>query len=116
MLLLKSEKNVLGEDHPDTASSYGHIGNLYGRKGDYKNAIKFCEREIAANEKVLGKDHLDTAYSYYNFATVCENHGQMKVAMDYLSRCLKIRESKLPVDHPDIRNTTELLCKWKQQL
>ncbi len=31
--------NTIGENNPETASSYNNIGNVYSSKGEYENSI-----------------------------------------------------------------------------
>ena len=50
-LSLKIKKKKLGEEHPDTASSYNNIGCTYDKMGDYKKALEYHELSLKINEK-----------------------------------------------------------------
>ena len=56
-LSLKIMKKILGEEHPDTASSYNNIGNTYHKIGDYKRAIEYHELSLMIRKKILGEEH-----------------------------------------------------------
>ena len=52
---------VLGEQHPDTASSLNNMGYLLQAMGDHAAARPYYERALAIRLEVLGEQHPDTA-------------------------------------------------------
>jgi len=70
---------VLGPDHPDTATSYNNIGDVYDAKGDYENALVEYRKALEIQLKVLGPDHPDTATSYNNIGAVYDAKGDYEM-------------------------------------
>ena len=99
--LMHLREELYGVDHPDTATSYNNIGNVYSEKGDYDGALEYYLKSLAIREKVLGKDHPDTAMSYNNIGIVYSDKGDYDGALEYYFKSLAIREKVLGKDHPD---------------
>jgi len=94
-------KEVLGFDHPDTASSYNNIALVYSRQGEYGKSLELYDKAMKICEKVLGLDHPDTASSYNNIAGVYYCQGEYAKALELYEKALVIREKVLGVGHPD---------------
>jgi hypothetical protein len=62
---------VLGDLHPDTASSFSNIGAAYGNMNKFDKALDFHEKSLNIRLQVLGDSHPETAQSYNNIAAVC---------------------------------------------
>ena len=54
---LDIRKQVLGENHPDTATSYNNIGAVYLRKGDYDAALENYNKAKVVLEQILPNTH-----------------------------------------------------------
>ena len=65
---LAIRKAVLGERHPDTASSLNNLAALLRAQGDYAAARPLFEQALAICKAVLGERHPDTATSLNNLA------------------------------------------------
>ena len=63
---LKIRRNVLGEEHPDTASSLDSLGTLLKAMGKYEGARSYFEQALKIRRKVQGKEHPHTATSFNN--------------------------------------------------
>ena len=48
---------VLGENHPDTATSYNNIGAVYDDKGDYDTALENYNKAKVILEQKLPNTH-----------------------------------------------------------
>jgi len=48
---------VLGEEHPDTASSYNNVAYNLNAQGRYEEAEPLFRKAVASMEKALGYDH-----------------------------------------------------------
>jgi tetratricopeptide (TPR) repeat protein len=57
---LEIRRNVLGEEHPDTALSLNNLGALLQAMGDYDGARPYYEKALEINRKVLGEEHPNT--------------------------------------------------------
>ena len=65
---LAIRKAVLGERHPDTATSLNNLAVLLEAQGDYAAAKPLFEQALAIRKAVLGERHPDTATSLNNLA------------------------------------------------
>ena len=99
--LIKQCEEFYGKEHPDTASSYNNIGNLYADLGDYDKALEYYKLALDIKEKVLGKEHPDTASSYNNIGNVYADLGDYDKALEYYQQALEITEKVLGKEHPD---------------
>ena len=65
---LSIRRDILGEDHPDTAHSYNDLAETLRAQGKYAEAEAMHRRALAICLKALGEDHPHTATSYNNLA------------------------------------------------
>jgi tetratricopeptide (TPR) repeat protein len=72
---LQISEKVLGEDHPDTATSYNNLALCLDDQGKHSEAWPLFRKALQIREKVLGLDHPRTALSHNNVAG-CLNAGQ----------------------------------------
>ena len=99
-ILLEIRGRVLGQNHPDIATSYNNIGVIYSDKGDYDKALEYHLKAMEIRESVLGANHPDTAMSYNNIGNVYFYKGDYDKALEYYLKAVKIKESVLGVNHP----------------
>ncbi len=97
---LKTSEKILGEKHPDTATSYNNLAGLYLSMGQYQKAEPFHLKDLKISEKILGEEHPDTATSYNNLAGLYLSMGQYQKAEPLYLKALKIREKVLGEEHP----------------
>src|SRR5262245_21633424 len=62
-------RKVLGENHPDTATSYSNVASCLDAQGKSSEALPLFRQALAIYRKVLGEDHPSTAHSYNNVAS-----------------------------------------------
>ena len=98
---LTIREQVLGPEHPDTASSLNNLAGLYDHQGLYAQAEPLYQRALAIWEKVLGPEHPDTATSLNNLALLYHHQGLSAQAEPLFQRALAIREQVLGAEHPD---------------
>ena len=73
---LKWCRQVLGEDHTDTAQSYNNLAfNLYSQ-GKYAQAGPLYQKSLDIFRKALGEEHPSTAEGYNNLAANLHNQGK----------------------------------------
>jgi tetratricopeptide (TPR) repeat protein len=65
--------DLLGEDHPNTASSLNNIGLVYSDQGNYKKALEVLEKSFKITLNLFGQNHPDTASSLNNIGSVYSN-------------------------------------------
>jgi hypothetical protein len=47
----------LGEEHPDTATSYNNLAVFYYGQGDFERAYGFIKKAVDVRSKVLPSNH-----------------------------------------------------------
>jgi tetratricopeptide (TPR) repeat protein/CHAT domain-containing protein len=106
--LVKGQEKELTPEERKQLESEARRANLEGavqsRKGNYKEALRCCERALALYERLYPKqDHPDLARSVNNLGYVLEALGEPGKALPYYQRALAIRERLYPKqDHPDL--------------
>jgi tetratricopeptide (TPR) repeat protein len=112
---LAIREEVLGPDHPDTATSLSNLANLLDDQGNHAAARSLCERALAIREKVLDPEHPDTAISLNNLAALIRDQGDLAGARSLLERALAIDEKALGPEHPstaiDVSNLARVLSR-----
>jgi tetratricopeptide (TPR) repeat protein/transposase-like protein/transcriptional regulator with XRE-family HTH domain len=98
---LTIREQLMGETHPDTATSLHHLALLQRANGNYTQAEPLFQRALAIREQQLGPLHLDTAESLYGLARLYESHRAFVKAEPLFQRALAIREQQLGPFHLD---------------
>jgi tetratricopeptide (TPR) repeat protein len=98
--ILAIVEQLLGPEHPDTATSLNNLALLYRKQGRYGEAEPLYKRSLAIREKVLGPEHPDTATSLNNLAGLYEAQGRYGDAEPLYKRSLAIYEKVLGPEHP----------------
>jgi CHAT domain-containing protein/Tfp pilus assembly protein PilF len=98
---LEIRLKVLGEDHPDTATSYNWVAFDLNAQGKYAAAEEGFRKALALRRKMLGEEHPDTADSYNNLAANLHAQGKSREAEDGFRKALAIRLEVLGAEHPD---------------
>ena len=98
---LAIRRKVLGEEHPDTATSLDNLGSLLQDMGDNAGARPYYEQALAICRKVLGEEHPDTASSLNNLGSLLHAMGDYAGALPYFEQALAIRRKTLGEEHPD---------------
>jgi CHAT domain-containing protein/tetratricopeptide (TPR) repeat protein len=98
---LAIKRNVLGEDHPDTATGYNNLALNQKAQGKYAEAEPLYRKALAIRRNVLGEDHPETATSYNNLAGNLNARGKYAEAEPLFRKALAISQKRLGEDHPD---------------
>ena len=94
-------RKVLGEEHPETATSYNNLGLVYYSKGEYDLALEYCQKALAICRKALGEEHPSTATSYNNLGAVYYSKSKYPKAIEYYEKALAIYRKVLGEEHPE---------------
>jgi tetratricopeptide (TPR) repeat protein len=92
---------MIGKNHPDTATTYGNIGSVYDSQEKYKEALEYYQKSLDIQLQTIGKNHPDTAISYNNIGLVYDSQKRYKEALDYYEKSLDIKLQTIGVNHPD---------------
>jgi tetratricopeptide (TPR) repeat protein len=92
---------LFGRDHPDTASSFNKLGNVY-RYLVYAKAGEYYERALAVRLKLSGGDHPETARVLSNLGKFYNGLKNYEKAKEYYERALAIQSKVFDKKHPDV--------------
>lgn len=102
---LAIREEVLGDNHPDFATSYNNIALTFYGLGRYEEALDHDQKALAIREEVLDDNHPDLATSYNNIAASYRALGQYEEALGFNKKALSIRETILDHNHPSLANS-----------
>jgi tetratricopeptide (TPR) repeat protein len=98
--VLAARRQVLGEEHPDTATGYNNVAFNLNALGRYKEAEAGYRKALDINRKMLGEEHPATAGSYNNLAASLHAQGRYQEAEEGYRKALDIRRKVLGEMHP----------------
>ena len=87
---LAIKKEVIGDGHPSTATTYNNIGHVYYDMGDYGKALEYFEKDLRISEEVLGKEHPSAATTYYNMGVLYYYLNDYQSLMRFLLKSYKV--------------------------
>ena len=90
---------VLGEDHPNTATSYNYLAITLNVQGKYDDAEPLFKKALEIRRQVLGEWHPDTATSYNNIAFNLYAQDKYDDAELLYKKALEISRRILGEDH-----------------
>jgi CHAT domain-containing protein/Tfp pilus assembly protein PilF len=97
--VLARRREVLGEDHPETASSYSNVAFFLLEQGKYVESQPLHEKALAIRRRTLGEEHPDLARSYTNLAACLKGQYQYAQARLLYEKALLIRRKVLGEEH-----------------
>jgi tetratricopeptide (TPR) repeat protein len=97
---LKTRRDILGEGHTATATSYNNLASNLLSQGKSAEAEVMHRRALAIYLKALGEGHPDTAQSYNNLASALNAQGKYAEAEAMHRHALAIRLKVLGEGHP----------------
>jgi CHAT domain-containing protein/tetratricopeptide (TPR) repeat protein len=104
--LMATRRRVLGEQHPDTATSVNNLAFLYQSMGDYAKAEPLYRQALEIEKKVLGENHESTARTLTNLAGLYFDQGDYAKAEPLFRKAVEITKKVLGENHP--RSATTL--------
>jgi tetratricopeptide (TPR) repeat protein len=103
-------KQLLGEAHPDVATSLNNLAALYmTRRGANEAEPLYQEALVDAPKRSLGEAHPAVATSLNNLAVLYANQGLYQRAEPLLVQALEILQRSLGPDHPYTQSTQQSL-------
>ena len=103
---LDIHRAALGENHPDTATSYSNVASNLNAQGRYAEAEPLYRKALDIRRAVLGKCHPDTAQSYNNVASNLNAQGRYAEAERMAQNALTIAMSLRNREASNGRNAT----------
>jgi tetratricopeptide (TPR) repeat protein len=77
-----------GGPHPDTATSFNNIGEIYHDQGQYAKALEYHQRNLAMCQKLYTGPDVAVATCLNNIGRVYHNQRQYAQALNYLQQSL----------------------------
>jgi len=111
---LSIREQVLGQIHPDVASSLNNVGYIYNELGQHKEALPVYQQAMTIREQTLEPTHPDRAESLNNLAEVYRNLGQYAEALPLYQQALAIREQTLGPNDPYVADYLNNLALFYQ--
>ena len=103
-------KQLLGENHPHTATSLSNLANLYYSQGKYEEAEPLFIQALQLRKQLLGENHPDTATSLNNLAALYNSQGKYEEAEPLYIQVLQLRRQLLGENHPKTANSLNNLA------
>jgi tetratricopeptide (TPR) repeat protein len=108
-------KRLLGENHPDVASSLNNLAALYDSQGRYESAEPLYLQALELRQRLLGENHPDVATSLNNLAELYRSQGRDEEAEPLYLKALLIAEVSLGREHPNTKTFRNNLRIMRQQ-
>ena len=70
---LDMRKKLLGEEHPDVATSLNNLAGLYFSQGRYEEAEPLYIQSLDMRKKLLGEEHPYTQGTQRDYQTLLDN-------------------------------------------
>jgi CHAT domain-containing protein/tetratricopeptide (TPR) repeat protein len=98
---LDTRQQLLGERHPDCASSLNNLAVFYKAQGEYAKAEPLLRRASTIDKEVLGERHPTYATALNNLAELYRDQGAYAQAEPVYRQALELRKEVLGERHPD---------------
>jgi len=102
---------LLGENHPDYATSLNNLAMLYKAMGDYAKAEPLFRQALEITRKALGENHPDCATSLNNLALLYKAMGDYEGAEPLYRNALEIYKRALGQIHPNYAGSVNNLAE-----
>ena len=101
---------MLGDRHPDVASSLNNLASLYQEQGRYEKAEPLYLQALELRKSLLGDRHPDVASSLNNLASLYQEQGRYEKAEPLYLQALELRKLLLGNRHPDVATSLDNLA------
>lgn len=111
--LHQETENLLGAQHPATASARSNIGLQLKLLGRWNESRKQYEQALKVYRATVGHDHASTASVYHNWGTLLRTQlhlddslsatdrlSVLEMSLEHLEKAYKIRLAELGPEHP----------------
>jgi tetratricopeptide (TPR) repeat protein len=104
-------RELLGERHPQVATSLNNLAELYRVQGRYAEAEPLYIQALELRRELLSERHPDVAGSLFNLGALRYNQGRYPEALDLFLEAETIFLTTLGADHPH----TQALQGWLER-
>jgi CHAT domain-containing protein/tetratricopeptide (TPR) repeat protein len=111
---VNKRRRLLGDQHPDTATSLGNLALMYESLGDYAKAEPLYRQAPEIDKRALGETHPKYATDLNNLALLYEALGDYTKAEPLLLQALEINKKVLGENHRETAtNLNNLAALYK---
>jgi CHAT domain-containing protein/Tfp pilus assembly protein PilF len=97
--VMDTRRQLLGERHPDYASSLNNLAAMYVDQGEYAKAAPLYHQALEIRSQVLREHHPDYATSLNNLAELCQIQGEYAKAEPLYRQALAVVKEALGERH-----------------
>jgi len=116
MMVMETEKRVLGEEHPSTLTSMSNLASTYWNQGRWKEAEVLEVLVMETMKRVLGEEHPSTLTSMSNLASTYWNQGRWKEAEVLEVLVMETEKRVLGEEHPStLTSMSNLASTYRKQ-
>ena len=99
----------LGPDHPEVASSLGHLGEVLMLKGEYTESESNLRSALETQRMTRGERSPEVAQTLMLLADLASRQGRFEDAEAAIRAALSIRQARYGPRHPDVAASIEAL-------
>ena len=93
------QKEQLGANHVDVATSFNNLGNVYSHTGDLEKAKECYDWALEIKKEQLGANDVAVAAFYNNLGNVYSKTGDLEKAKECHNWALKIKKEQLGANY-----------------
>jgi tetratricopeptide (TPR) repeat protein len=102
-------RDLLGDGHPEVASSLGHLGEVLMLKGEYQESERSLRSALDAQRAAQGERSPEVAQTLMLLADVLSRQGRFEDAEPAIREALSIRRALYGPKHPAVAASIEAL-------
>ncbi|NES21187.1 MAG: CHAT domain-containing protein [Symploca sp. SIO3E6] len=107
---LAIRQRILGQEHPDVATSLNNLAALYESQGRYEEAEPLYRQALEMRRRILEPEHPDVATSLNNLAALYESQGRYEEAEPLYRQALQMYQRILGQEHPHVATSLNNLA------
>ncbi|MFN8750247.1 MAG: tetratricopeptide repeat protein, partial [Pseudanabaena sp.] len=107
---LALRQELLGERHPDVATSINNLAELYRLQGRYEEAEPLLKQALVLYQELLGERHPNVATSINSLALLYRLQGRYEEAEPLLKQALTLYQELLGERHPYVATSLNNLA------
>ena len=108
---LSAVQSILGNNHPDFATSLNSLALLYVLQCRYEEAEPLFKKALSLNQELLGNSHPSVATSLNNLAELYYSQGRYEESEPLYKQALLLRQELLGDRHPDVASSLNSLAE-----
>jgi tetratricopeptide (TPR) repeat protein len=108
--VLELTKRLLGEDHPDVATSLSRLASLYYTQGRYGAAEPLYQQALELRKRLLGNEHPSVIISLNELALLYQCQGRNQEAESLYQQALELTKHLQGEEYPSVAVTLSNLA------